>query len=240
MRIDVVTLFEKMVDTPLSESIAGRARRNKILKLGFSNPRDFAADSRGTVDDRPYGGGAGMIMMAEPVRRAVEKARRPGSFVVLLTPRGEKLDQETVKKLALKKHLVLICGRYEGVDARVAEYADMELSIGDYVLSGGEPAAVVVIDAVTRLLPGVLKKKEAALRESFNLGLLEEPQYTRPRAWRGREVPEVLLGGNHRLIENWKKEQSLAVTGERRPDLLKTAKKKKRLTGKRGLRRKIA
>jgi tRNA (guanine37-N1)-methyltransferase len=221
MKIDVVTLFEKMIDSPLSESIPGRARKEKKLKLGFSNPRDFTTDRHRTVDDKPYGGGVGMIMMAEPVYLALKKVKKKDSFTILLSPRGKKLDQKTVKSLSRKKRLVIVCGRYEGIDERISDCVDMELSLGDYIMSGGEPAAVVLIDAITRLLPGVLKKKEAVLKESFDESLLEAPQYTRPKIWRGKKVPDILTGGNHDLIEKWKLEKAKAITKKRRPDLLK-------------------
>lgn len=221
MRVDVITLFPSMVDVPLSDSIVGRARGEGRLKLSFSNPRDFAGDRRGTVDDKPYGGGTGMVMMAEPVYKALRKVKRRGACVVLLTPKGVRFDQRMALKLAGKKHLVLICGHYEGIDERVNNFADLELSIGDYILTGGEPAAVAVIDAVTRLLPGVLRKKDAAVNETFTEDLLEAPHYTRPGVWRGMKVPEVLLSGDHKRISGWKQAAAEALTGKRRPDLLK-------------------
>ncbi|MFH1618907.1 MAG: tRNA (guanosine(37)-N1)-methyltransferase TrmD [bacterium] len=221
MKIDIVTLFPSMVEGPLSGSIVGRARREGILKLGFANPRDFADDSRGTVDDRPYGGGPGMLMMAEPIRRALKSVKKKGSLTVLLSPCGRKLDQRLARELAGMKHLILICGHYEGVDARIVPEFDMELSIGDYILTGGEPAAVVVTDCVTRLLPGVLKKEGAASEETFKDWLLEAPQYTRPSVWRRKKVPGILTGGNHAEIARWRREQSLALTKKRRPDLMK-------------------
>ena len=175
MRVDAVTLFPGMIDSPLSESIVGRAREEGYLKLGFLNPRDFTEDRHRTVDDKPYGGGTGMVMMAEPVYRALQKVRKKSSFVILLTPKGRPFDQALALKLAKKKHLIFICGHYEGIDERVTPLADLELSIGDYVLTGGEPAAVAVIDAVTRLIPGVLKKDDATVNETFTGGLLEAP-----------------------------------------------------------------
>lgn len=219
MRIDVVTLFPSMVDAPLSESIVGRARQEGLLELGFSNPRDFAEDRRRTVDDKPYGGGTGMVLMAEPVYRALKKVKKKGSFVILLTPKGRKFDQALAAGLAKKKHLIFICGHYEGIDERVNALAGLELSIGDYVLTGGEPAAVVAIDAVTRLLPRVLKKEDATVNETFTDGLLEAPHYTRPGVWRRKKVPEELLSGNHKLISEWRRRAARALTGERRPDL---------------------
>ncbi len=220
MKIDIVTLFEKMVSVPLSGSIVGRARKEGIVKIGFSNPRDFTSDRHKTVDDRPYGGGPGMVMMAEPLYRAVKNVKRRNSTVILFTPGGKLLTQTIVEELARKKHLVLVCGRYEGVDDRISRYVDMELSIGDYILSGGEPAAVVLVDAISRRLPGVLKKKEALKKESFSDYIIEPPQYTRPEKWRGMEVPKILLSGNHKLIEEWRKKKSLEITKCKRPDLL--------------------
>ncbi|MCK4936621.1 MAG: tRNA (guanosine(37)-N1)-methyltransferase TrmD [Elusimicrobiales bacterium] len=221
MKIDVVTLFPGMVDVPLSDSIVGRARKDKLLKLNFENPRDFTLDKHKTVDNKMYGGGTGMLMMAEPVFKALEKVKKKDSFVVLLSPRGAVFNQKTALSLAKKKHLIFICGHYEGIDDRIGNYADLELSIGDYVLTGGEPAAVAVIDSVTRLLPGVLKKADATVNESFSFNLLEAPQYTRPEVWKDLKVPKVLLSGNHKLIKEWKKDSALEITKKIRPDLLK-------------------
>ncbi|MBU2530656.1 MAG: tRNA (guanosine(37)-N1)-methyltransferase TrmD [Elusimicrobia bacterium] len=220
MKIDVVTLFPAMVDAPLSDSIVGRARKDKLLKLSFENPRDYALDKHKTVDDKMYGGGTGMLMMAEPVFKALEKVKKNNSFTVLLSPRGTVFNQKIALSLAKKEHLIFICGHYEGIDERIGSYADMELSIGDYVLTGGEPAAVTVIDAITRLLPGVLKKEYATVNESFSFSLLEAPQYTRPEVWKDLEVPKILLSGNHKLIEEWKKKSALEITKKIRPDLL--------------------
>jgi tRNA (guanine37-N1)-methyltransferase len=225
MRVDAVTLFPGMIDAPLSESIVGRARAEGFLELGFSNPRDYAEDRHRTVDDRPYGGGTGMLLMAEPVYRALKKVRKKGSFVILLTPKGRPFDQRTALELSKKKHLVFICGHYEGIDERVTPLADMELSIGDYVLTGGEPAAVAVIDAVTRLIPGVLKKGDATVNETFTEGLLEAPHYTRPGVWRGKKVPEALMSGNHKLIAQWRRSLAEELTAKARPDLAGAAAK---------------
>jgi tRNA (guanine37-N1)-methyltransferase len=221
MRVDVVTLFPELVDQPLAKSIVGRARERKILELGFVNPRDFTHDRHKTVDDRPYGGGAGMLMMAEPLHQAVKKVKKRGSLVVFLGPQGETFTQRTARSLAKKKHVVLVCGHYEGVDQRFLDTCDMQLSLGDFILTGGEPAAVAVIDSVTRMLPGVFKKEDAPLVESFSEGLLEAPHYTRPAVWRRKKVPQVLLGGNHKEIAEWRKEQSVKVTRRLRPDLIK-------------------
>jgi len=227
MRVDAVTLFPAMIDSPLSESIVGRARAEGFLELGFVNPRDFTEDRHRTVDDKPYGGGTGMVMMAEPVYRAVKKVRKKGSFVILLTPKGKRFDQSVALELSKKKHLVFICGHYEGIDERITPLADMELSIGDYVLTGGEPAAVAVLDAVTRLIPGVLKKSDATVNETFTDGLLEAPHYTRPGVWRGKKVPEALLSGNHKLIAEWRSAQAAELTVKARPDLAAEPLKKK-------------
>lgn len=220
MRVDVVTLFPELVDGPLSGSIVGRARSRGILELGFSNPRDFAKDRHRTVDDRPYGGGPGMLMMAEPLYQAVRAVKKRGSRVVFLTPRGRKFDQALARELSKEKRLVLVCGHYEGVDERAHSLADDEVSLGDFVLTGGEPAAVAVIDALTRLLPGTLKKSDAAEKESFTEPLLEAPQYTRPAVWRGKKVPAVLMSGDHAAIEAWRAKESLRLTKKNRPDLL--------------------
>lgn len=220
MRVDVVTLFPELVDGPLSGSIVGRARSRKLLELGFSNPRDFTKDRHRTVDDRPYGGGPGMLMMAEPLYQAVKKVSKRGSRVVFLTPRGRKFDQKLAREFSKEKRLVLVCGHYEGVDERVHSLADDEISLGDFVLTGGEPAAVAVIDALTRLLPGVLKKSDAAEKESFTEPLLEAPQYTRPAVWRGKKVPAVLMSGDHAAIESWRAKEALKLTKKKRPDLL--------------------
>ncbi len=232
MRVDAVTLFPAMIDSPLSESIVGRARAEGFLELEFSNPRDFTEDRHRTVDDKPYGGGTGMVMMAEPVYRAVKKVRKKGSFVILLTPKGKRFDQSVALELSKKKHLVFICGHYEGIDERVTPLANMELSIGDYVLTGGEPAAVVVIDAVTRLIPGVLKKSDATVNETFTGGLLEAPHYTRPGVWRGKKVPDALLSGNHKLIAEWRSAQAAELTVKTRPDLSAEPKVKKPASGR--------
>jgi len=232
MRVDAVTLFPAMIDSPLSESIVGRARAEGFLELGFANPRDFTEDRHRTVDDKPYGGGTGMVMMAEPVYRALKKVRKKGSFVILLTPKGRRFDQAVALELAKKKHLVFICGHYEGIDERVTPLADLELSIGDYVLTGGEPAAVAVIDAVTRLIPGVLKKSDATVNETFTGGLLEAPHYTRPAVWRGSKVPPELVSGNHKLIAEWRGKTAAELTGKVRPDLKAPEQPKKKGRGK--------
>lgn len=223
MKIDVISLFPGMFEGPFSESILKRAREKGLLDIRFVNPRDFAKDRHRTVDDRPYGGGAGMVLMAEPFYRAIKKVRKRNSKVVYLSPKGRLFSQAEAQRLSREKHLVLVCGRYEGIDERVLKYVDLELSIGDYVLTGGEIPAMAVVDAVARLLPGVLSKAESAERDSFQSSLLEHPHYTRPAVWRGRKVPSVLLGGNHAKIEQWRLEQSHKITAKRRPDLIKKA-----------------
>jgi tRNA (guanine37-N1)-methyltransferase len=209
-----------MFEGPLSESILKRAQDRGLLAVGFTNPRDFAADRHRSVDDRPYGGGAGMLLMAEPLYQALRKARRRGSKVLLLSPQGRRFDQKLAASLARERHIVLVCGHYEGVDERILDFVDMELSVGDFVLTGGEIPAMAVIDSVARLLPGVLLKPEAAERESFSAGLLDFPQYTRPSLWRGRKVPPALLSGDHARIEAWRRRAAKAATRRKRPDLL--------------------
>ncbi len=222
MRIDVLTLFPEMFGGPLGHSILKRAIERGVLDVGLTNPRDFTTDRHRTVDDAPYGGGPGMVMKPGPLFAAVEAVARPGSRVVLLSPRGRVFTQAVARELAEGDHLVLICGHYEGVDERVREHlATDELSIGDYVLTGGELAAMVIVDAVARLLPGVLGDEGSSADESHSDGLLEYPQYTRPRLFRGWPVPEVLLSGNHALIERWRRRQALLTTALRRPDLIR-------------------
>jgi len=223
MRFSVVTLFPEMVDAPLSASIVGRARERGLVRVDYVNPRDFSQDRHRTVDDRPYGGGPGMLMMAEPLYQAVKKAKGRTGYTVLLSPHGRRFDQKTARRLAKKKHLVLVCGHYEGVDHRIVSKIDEELSIGDFILTCGEIGAAAVADCVTRLVPGVFVKEGVAENESFSDGLLEAPQYTRPAVWRRLKVPPVLMGGNHKEIEKWRREQSLKLTKQLRPDLLQSA-----------------
>lgn len=220
LRVDIVTLFPGMFEGPLSESIVQRARLKGLLDLGFVNPRDFAPDKRRTVDDRPYGGGAGMVLAPEPLYQAVRKARRKGSKVILLSPQGRKFDQALARRLARERHLILVCGRYEGVDERFLDFVDLELSVGDFVLTGGEIPAMAVVDATARLLPGVLAKEDAAAAESFTDGRLDYPQYTRPEVWRGRRTPPVLLSGDHARIAQWRRRAAERATRRKRPDLL--------------------
>jgi tRNA (guanine37-N1)-methyltransferase len=225
MRFDIVTLFPRMAESPLSDSILKRARESGTIEVHVHDIRDHALDKHRVVDDTPYGGGAGMVMKPEPLVTAVESislGRR--TLRIFLTPQGECLNQDIVRELATYDQLVLICGRYEGVDERAREViADRELSIGDYVVSGGELAAMVVVDAVTRLLPGALGNADSVEDESFEEHLLEYPHYTRPEVFRGETVPEVLRSGNHADIARWRHQRSLERTYRRRPDLLRSA-----------------
>jgi len=228
LRLDVITLFPDAFSSVLASSIVGRALREGRVEVVLTNLRDFAADARGTVDDKPFGGGPGMVLLCEPAFRAVEHVQaldeRRG-HVVLLTPQGERLTQARVRLLSARERLILVCGHYEGFDERIRTLADAEVSVGDYVLTGGELPAMVIIDAVTRLLPGVLGAEDGPHEESFSEavadGGLEYPQYTRPREFRGMAVPAVLLSGNHAEIAEWRSEQALARTRQRRSDLLK-------------------
>jgi tRNA (guanine37-N1)-methyltransferase len=222
LKIDVLTLFPAMFAGPLDESIVKRAREAKLLDLKIHNLRDWTHDRHKTVDDKPFGGGPGMLLKVEPLFEAVESLQREKTRVILLSPSGRKFDQSIARELAQSDDLLLVCGSYEGFDERVREaLADDELSIGDYVLTNGALPAMVVIDAVARLLPGVLGDDESSHDESFSAGLLEYPQYTRPAEFRGMKVPEVLLSGNHAGIEKWRREQAKLRTEKQRPDLLK-------------------
>lgn len=224
MHIDVVTLFPEMVGAIAEFGVVGRAQRNGLVSLGLENPRDHTSDVHRTVDDRPYGGGPGMVMKFEPLAAAIAAARErspAGSPVVYLSPQGEVFDQAKARHYAALPGLVLLAGRYEGVDERLIEsQVDEELSLGDFVLSGGEVAAMAVIDAVVRLLPGVLGDDESAAQDSFMDGLLDCPHYTRPEGIEGRDVPAVLTSGDHAKIARWRLKQALGRTFERRPDLI--------------------
>lgn len=220
MIIDVLTLFPEMFKPVLSQSILKRAQERGLVKINLHYLRKWTTDKRGTVDDKPFGGGPGMVLKPEPIFKAVEELRKENTYVILLTPQGRKLDQQLAKELAKKEHLILICGHYEGVDERVRQYlVDLEVSIGDYVLTCGELPAMVLIDCVVRLIPNVLGNEEANVWESFQNYLLEYPQYTRPANFRGMKVPEVLLSGDHKKIEEWRYKQALERTKQRRPDL---------------------
>jgi tRNA (guanine37-N1)-methyltransferase len=221
MKIDVLTLFPAMFAGPLDESIVKRARETGLLDLNIHQLRDWTHDRHKTVDDRPFGGGPGMLLKPEPLFEAIETLRREKTRVILLSPSGRKFNQAIAHELAQHEDLILVCGSYEGFDERVREaLADDELSIGDYVLTNGALPAMVVIDAVTRLLPGVLGDDESSHDESFSAGLLEYPQYTRPAEFRGMKVPEVLMNGNHAEIEKWRRAQAKLRTEQQRPDLL--------------------
>lgn len=219
--IDVVTIFPGMLQGFLGESMLRIAAKKSIYECRFVDPRDFTTDVHRTTDDRPYGGGPGMVMKPEPLFSAVESVRQPHSRVILLTPQGARYEQSTARRLAQESHLVLICGHYEGVDERVRlALADEELSIGDYVLTNGALAAAVVIDSVVRLREGALGAADGAIEESFSEDLLEYPQYTRPAEFRGMQVPQILCSGNHGEIWRWRQEKALERTRQRRPDLL--------------------
>ncbi len=222
IRFDVVTLFPEMFAAVTHSGISGRALETGLWSLGLWNPRDFTKDNYRTVDDRPYGGGPGMLMLAEPLEQALDAARDAGGGkVIYLSPQGRKLDHEKVMELAEGSATTLLCGRYEGVDERlIRRRVDEELSIGDYVLSGGELAAMAVIDAVVRQIPGALGGEQSAVEESFVQGLLDGPQYTRPEIYEGEKVPEVLMSGHHENIRRWRLKQALGRTWLRRPDLL--------------------
>jgi tRNA (guanine37-N1)-methyltransferase len=224
VKVDVVTIFPKMVEAGLAEGVVGRARTAGLLDIAVHNLRDFTADKHHVVDDVPFGGGPGMVMKPEPFFAALHAIReRRGSpdVVALLSPAGERFSQSGAKRLVGKRHIVLLCGRYEGVDERVRDaLATEEISIGDYVLSGGEIPALAVIDAVARLVPGVVGDGDSVAADSFARGLLDYPHYTRPAQFEGRQVPDVLLSGHHAEIRRWRREAALQRTKERRPDLL--------------------
>ena len=228
MKIDILTLFPEICRAPLSESMMKRAQENKIVDLRVHNLRDWTTDKHHIVDDAPFGGGQGMVMKPEPIFKAVEalktnpKPQTPNPKIILMSPAGRQLDQKMATDLSKESHLIVICGHYEGVDHRVIEHlVDLEISIGDYVLTNGAIAAVVLVDAVVRLLPGALGHEQSAHDDSFSTELLEGPQYTRPAEFRGWKVPEVLLSGNHAEIAKWRKNQALKRTKQNRPDLLR-------------------
>jgi tRNA (guanine37-N1)-methyltransferase len=221
-RLDILTLFPGMFAGPLDESILKRARAAGAVEIRLVDIRQFTTDRHHTADDTPFGGGPGMVMKAEPIFAAVEAVRTPEARVILMSPRGRRFEQRIAVELSQVPHLILVCGHYEGVDERVRLHlVDEELSVGDYVLTGGELAAMVVVDAVTRLLPGVLGAHASLEEESHTAGLLEYPHYTRPAELRGWRVPDVLLSGNHAEIARWRRREALLITRERRPDLLR-------------------
>jgi tRNA (guanine37-N1)-methyltransferase len=219
LEIDVLTLFPAMVAGPLSESIPGRIQERRLATVRVQDLREFGLGRHRSVDDTPYGGGAGMVMRVEPVVAAIESVRRAESLVILLDPGGEVFTQTRALDLAGREHLVFVCPRYEGVDERIRSFVDLELSIGDYVVTGGELPALVVIDAVMRLLPGAIDAASTA-EESFTAGLLEYPQYTRPPSFRGMDVPEILTSGDHGAVAAWRHDRAVERTRARRPDLL--------------------
>lgn len=221
LSFQILTLFPRMVEGPLSESILGKAREKGLIEVFVSDVRDFAQGKHKVCDDAPYGGGAGMVMKVEPLAAAIETARerRPSARVILTGPRGRVFTQAVARELLARQDLVLVCGRYEGVDERVLRYVDEELSLGDFVLTGGEFAALAIVDAVARLQPGVLGNEASTGSESFEEGRLEYPQYTRPPEFRGDKVPEILLSGHHAKVARWRRAMSLRATRERRPDL---------------------
>lgn len=221
MRVDILTLFPEICRAPLSESMMKRAQQAGALDLRIHDIRDWAKDKHHIVDDAPFGGGQGMVMKPEPIFAAVESLGTAESRVLLMTPQGRRLTQQIAREFSHQQHLIVICGHYEGIDHRVVErLVDVEISIGDYVLTNGAIAAVVFVDAVVRLLPGVLGDENSAEDDSFASGLLEAPQYTRPAEFRGWKIPDVLLSGNHAQIAAWRKEQALKRTRANRPDLL--------------------
>src|SRR5213079_3273997 len=227
MKIDILTLFPEICRAPLSESMMKRAQENGIVDLRIHNLRDWTTDKHHVVDDVPFGGGQGMVMKPEPIFAAVEDLQQTSNLkaqtskVILMSPAGRRLDQRLATELSQESHLIIVCGHYEGIDHRVIEHlVDLEISIGDYVLTNGAIAAVVLVDAIVRLLPGALGHEQSAADDSFNHGLLEAPQYTRPAEFCSWKVPQVLISGNHAEIAKWRKEQAIKRTRENRPDLL--------------------
>lgn len=229
MIIDIITLFPDMFKGPFDESIVKRACEKKLVEIKIHNLRKWAVDKHGTVDDRPYGGGAGMVLMVEPIVKAIKEIKNPSHIsrityhekVILLAPQGKVFNQRTARRLSKLDCLIFICGHYEGVDERIRKFVDEEISIGDYILTGGEIPAMALVDSIVRLITGVLEKPEAILYESFsNSKLLEYPQYTRPAEFRGLKVPKILLSGNHQKISEWRAKKALEKTKKRRPDLL--------------------
>lgn len=219
MRIDILTLFPEYFSV-FDHSIIGRARKNNIVSINTLNIRDFTKDKHRKVDDYPYGGGAGMLMQVQPIADSIKKIKEENKGpVIFLGPRGEKFSNDTAKELSKEDNLIFLCGHYEGIDERAYKYIDREISLGDFVLTGGEAAAVPIIDAVLRMIPGVLSQDESFMEESFYNGLLEYPQYTRPEDYYGDKVPDVLISGHHENIRKWRKEMSLKITRKFRPDL---------------------
>lgn len=226
MWVGVISLFPEIFDPFLKFGVLGRGIHRGLIKIEFWNPRDFSDDPSGAVDDKPYGGGPGMVMKAQPIYSAIEAAKKERGddlHVVYLSPQGSLLNQSVLNRFLDKKNILLVCGRYEGIDERLIEsVVDEQISIGDYVLSGGEIAAMVVVDGVSRFVPGLLGGESSAKDDSFSDGLLEHPQYTRPFTWAGRSVPDILLSGDHKKIADWRKSEAIDRTLKRRPDLLKS------------------
>ena len=225
-QVDIITIFPGMFESSLNESILKRAAEENLIEVRLHNLRDYSQDKHKKVDDYPFGGGVGMVMNVDPIVRAIEavKQDRPGAHTILMSPRGRSFNQERARELSGMERLIFVCGRYEGVDERVRHFIDEEVSIGDYVLTGGEIPAMVVVEAVARLIPGVVGDENSVVEESFSEHLLEYPQYTRPRDFRGHKVPKVLVSGDHKKIQAWQREESLKKTARVRPDLLKKVK----------------
>jgi tRNA (guanine37-N1)-methyltransferase len=223
MQVDILTLFPEMFQGPLNESLLKKAQEKGLLSLNIVNLRDFTSDKHRTADDTPYGGGAGMVMKVEPIHKAVSSKRTAETTIILMCPTGKLLTQEKVKELAKEEHLILLCGHYEGIDERVREMVDEEVSIGDYVLTGGELPAMVLVDAIARHIPGVVKEEESVRKDSFYEGLLDYSSYTKPEEFEGKKVPDVLLSGHHAEIDRWRRKEALKRTLYRRPDLLAKA-----------------
>lgn len=224
MRIDIVTIFPSMFGGPFDAGLIRRAKEKGIVEIGIVDLRQFAGDQHGTTDDYPFGGGAGMIMKVEPMFKAVEDLRKKDSTVILLSPQGKRLEQKTVSHLAKSNHIILLCGRYKGVDERVRDLiVDEEISVGDYVLSGGELPAMILTEAIVRLLPGAMNSRESAEEDSFQRGLLDPPRYTRPRDFLNLTVPDVLISGDHQAVSRWRRRMAIEKTMKKRPDLLSKA-----------------
>lgn len=223
MRIDILTILPRLLDGPFADSILNRAQKNNLCEIHIHNIRDYSTDKHKSVDDYQFGGGAGMVMLIQPIADCIDKLKSEREYdeIIYLTPDGDRLDQRTVNGMSLKKNLLLICGHYKGIDQRLRDhYVTKEISIGDYVLSGGELAAAVLVDAVVRLIPGVMNDETSALTDSFQDNLLAPPVYTRPANYNGWEVPEILTSGNFKAIDDWRMNEAMKKTQERRPDLL--------------------
>lgn len=222
LQIDVITLFPEMIEGAVSHGVLGQALKGDLLSVKAHNPREFAQDRHRTVDDRPFGGGDGMIMLPEALEKTIQKVQHKNSKIIYLSPQGKTLTDAIARDLANEEHLVFICGRYGGIDQRIINvHVDEEISIGDYVLSGGELGALVIVDSVARFIPGVLGHSESSEKDSFSQGLLEHPNFTRPRSYLGQDVPDVLLSGNHKVIDDWKMKVAALVTLRKRPDLFR-------------------